>query len=238
MTDRKQSGESAGAVMDERPTIAAPLPSSSGTNGSARHADAQVAGGDARGAAGAAATSSSTDVVQVRPVEVVPTPGGVAATYDEDAELGQQVRREVEDDLPPLPERPVSTAAQKIGKVRKARLRLLRVEPWSVMKTAFVLSVALGITLVVAAAALWSVVDAAGVLDTVSSLLEELTSSNQSAGIQLTQYVSFDRVIGVATVIAVVDVIILTALATLFAFLYNLSASLLGGFEVTLAEDD
>ena len=34
-----------------------------------------------------------------------------------------------------------------------------------------------------------------------------------------------------------VDVVLLTAIATLSAFLYNMSASLLGGIEVTLAED-
>jgi hypothetical protein len=148
------------------------------------------------------------------------------------------VAASLDDDLPAMPSRPVQQAGRRIGKVRKARLRLLRVEPWSVMKTAFVLSIALGITLVVAVAALWSVVDAAGVLDTVGGLLQDLTVSRTSAGIRIEDYVGFDRVVGAATIIAVVDVVILTALATLFAFLYNLSAALLGGFEITLAEDD
>ena len=136
------------------------------------------------------------------------------------------------------PERPVTTAARRTGKVRKARLRMLRVEPWSVMKSAFVLSIAIGITFVVAVATLWSVVDAAGVFDVVGGLISDLTESQDSTGIQVTDYVGFSRVVGLATVIAVVDVVLLTALATLFAFLYNLSAALLGGLEVTLAEDD
>jgi hypothetical protein len=72
----------------------------------------------------------------------------------------------------------------------------------------------------------------------VGSLITELTESQTSAGLEITDYVGFSRVVGLATVIAVVDVVLLTALATLFAFLYNLSAALLGGFEVTLAEDD
>jgi hypothetical protein len=142
-------------------------------------------------------------------------------------------------DLPELtPERPVTSAARRTGKVRKARLRMLRVEPWSVMKSAFVLSIAIGITFVVAVATLWSVVDAAGVFDVVGGLISDLTESQDSTGIQVTDYVGFSRVVGLATVIAVVDVVLLTALATLFAFLYNLSAALLGGLEVTLAEDD
>ncbi len=143
------------------------------------------------------------------------------------------------DDLDAMPpERPVTRAARRTGKVRKARLRLLRVEPWSVMKSAFVLSIAIGITFVVATATLWSVVDAAGVFEALGGLITELTESQTSAGVEITDYVGFSRVVGLATVIAVVDVVLLTALATLFAFLYNLSAALLGGFEVTLAEDD
>ena len=39
--------------------------------------------------------------------------------------------------------------------------------------------------------------------------------------------------LGFTTLIAVVDVVLVTAIATLGAFLYNLSASLLGGLEVT-----
>ena len=141
---------------------------------------------------------------------------------------------------PPAPEQPsrVRPAVRRTGKVRKARLRLLRVEPWSVMKSAFVLSIAIGITLVVAAATLWSVIDAAGVFEVVGTLITDLTESESSAGIEVQDYVGFSRVVGLATVIAVIDVVLLTALATLFAFLYNLSAALLGGFEVTLAEDD
>ena len=38
--------------------------------------------------------------------------------------------------------------------------------------------------------------------------------------------------------VAVVDVVLLTAIATLAAFLYNMAAALLGGIEVTLAEDN
>ena len=138
----------------------------------------------------------------------------------------------------PGPRERVRSAVRRTGKVRKARLRLLRVEPWSVMKSAFVLSIAIGITFVVAVATLWSIIDAAGVFEAVGGLVTDLTESESASGVDVTEYVGFSRVVGLATVIAVVDVVLLTALATLFAFLYNLSASLLGGFEITLAEDD
>ena len=47
-----------------------------------------------------------------------------------------------------------------------------------------------------------------------------------------------DRVLSFTMLVSVLNVILLTAIATLGAFLYNLAASLLGGLEVTLAEDD
>jgi hypothetical protein len=166
-------------------------------------------------------------VVPPRAADVAPTPGTVdtappAAVPVPDAGAS----------------RPITSAIRRTGKVRKARLRLLRVEPWSVMKSAFVLSIAVGITFVVATATLWSVIDAAGVFDVVGGLLTEFTQSPESAGVNVNDYVGFSRVVGLATVVSVVNVVLLTALATLFAFLYNLSAALLGGFEVTLAEDD
>ena len=42
---------------------------------------------------------------------------------------------------------------------------------------------------------------------------------------------------GITMLISAIDVVLITALATLGAFIYNMAASLLGGIEVTLAED-
>jgi hypothetical protein len=129
-------------------------------------------------------------------------------------------------------------APRRTGRVRKARLRLLRLDPWSVMKTAFLLSVAVGIMLFVAVAVLWSVLDAAGVFSAVGDVVRDITASETSPGVDIEGFVAMSRVLGFTTLVAVVDVVLVTALATLGAFLYNLSASLLGGLEVTLAEDD
>ena len=42
---------------------------------------------------------------------------------------------------------------------------------------------------------------------------------------------------GLTAILAAIDVVIFTAVATLFAFLYNLASVVMGGLEVTLAED-
>jgi hypothetical protein len=44
-------------------------------------------------------------------------------------------------------------------------------------------------------------------------------------------------VIGLTLVLSAVNVVLMTALATIAAHLYNLAAQLMGGVEVTLAED-
>ncbi len=131
-----------------------------------------------------------------------------------------------------------AAAARRAPRLRKARLRLLRVDPWSVMKTAFLLSIAVGVMIVVAAAVIWSILDAAGVFSGVGDVVRDVTASESNTGFQLEEYLGFSRVMGFSMLIAVIDVVLLTALATLGAFLYNLSASLLGGLELTLAEDD
>lgn len=122
------------------------------------------------------------------------------------------------------------------AKSRRARLRLVRVDPWSVMKLAFALSIALAIVAVVAVTIVWAVLGAAGVWDAINSSVATVLSDNASA-FDITDYVGFGRIIGLTLLISAVDVILITAIATIGAFLYNLAASLLGGLEVTLAED-
>jgi hypothetical protein len=121
---------------------------------------------------------------------------------------------------------------------RRARLRLVHLDPWSVMKTAFLLSIAFGIVLVVSVGLVWSVLGAAGVWDSINSTVTDVLGSESSEPFNVEDYVGTSRVLGFTMIVAVVDVILITAIATLGAFLYNLAAALLGGVEVTLAEDD
>ncbi|MBC2932146.1 DUF3566 domain-containing protein [Nocardioides sp. zg-1228] len=122
---------------------------------------------------------------------------------------------------------------------RRARLRLTRIDPWSVMKTAFLLSVAFGVVTFVAIFMVWSVLGAAGVWDSINSAVGSIVEGDSgNSSFDVTNYVGMSRVLGFTLLVSVVDVILLTAIATLTAFLYNLAAALLGGIEVTLAEDE
>ncbi|MEU6535495.1 DUF3566 domain-containing protein [Streptomyces sp. NPDC047000] len=130
------------------------------------------------------------------------------------------------------------TGARTAPRTRKARLRVAKADPWSVMKVSFLLSIALGICTIVASAVLWMVMDAMGVFSTVGGTISEATGSNESNGFDLQSFLSLPHVLMFTAIIAVIDVVLATALATLGAFIYNLSAGFVGGIELTLAEDE
>lgn len=130
------------------------------------------------------------------------------------------------------------TGARTTPRTRKARLRVAKADPWSVMKVSFLLSIALGVCTVIAATVLWMVMDAMGVFSTVGGTISEATGSNESNGFDLQSFLSLPRVLIFTSVIAVIDVVLATALATLGSFIYNLSAGFVGGVELTLAEDE
>ncbi len=123
---------------------------------------------------------------------------------------------------------------------RRARLNLKRIDPWSVMKFSFAVSVVLFIVVVVATSVLYLALDAMGVWGEVNTSLKELVSasggegSSSSGGFQITAW----GVIGTSMLIGAVNVVLFTALATLGAFIYNVCADLVGGVELTLAERD
>lgn len=127
---------------------------------------------------------------------------------------------------------------QAARRPRRARLRLTRVDPWSVMKTAFLLSIAFGVVTIVSVLMVWSVLSAAGVWDSINSAVRDIVGGDQAATWDVEDYIGTSRVVGFTMLVSVIDVILLTAIATLGAFLYNMAAALLGGIEVTLAEDN
>jgi hypothetical protein len=123
---------------------------------------------------------------------------------------------------------------------RRARLNLKRIDPWSVMKFSFAVSVVLFIVVVVATSVLYLALDAMGVWTEVNNSLKELVSASggtdgsATGGFRITAW----GVIGTSMLIGAVNVVLFTALATLGAFIYNVCADLVGGVELTLAERD
>ena len=132
------------------------------------------------------------------------------------------------------PARPQAAPAPQAG--RRASLRLVHVEPWSVTRLAFVVSVAMMIVAVVAVSIFWIVLNVTGVWgqinDSVTSVL-----SDDSGSFDIKDYLGFGRLFGLTLVLSAINVVLMTALATIGAHLYNLAAQLLGGLEVTFSDD-
>jgi hypothetical protein len=111
-----------------------------------------------------------------------------------------------------------------------------RIDPWSVAKAAFLLALTIGVVIVVAVWLLWWLLDSTGVLETLSRSLNDIVGS-ATTGVDLVELFSFSRVVGGAMVIAAVEVILVSLLATIFAFMYNLTVGITGGLEVVLSDD-
>lgn len=121
------------------------------------------------------------------------------------------------------------------GGPRRVRLAVSRIDPWSAMKLGFLLAVAIGIMTVVATAVVWYVLDGMMVFSKIEDLFTQIVGTETDVDIQ--QYVAFGRVISIATLLGVVNVVIITALSTIMAFLYNIVAALVGGVHLTLTDD-
>lgn len=131
----------------------------------------------------------------------------------------------------------VSPPTSRGDEPRRVKLTLSRIDPFSVMKISFLLSVALGIAGVVVVAALWMMLQGMGVFSTLNDTLNELaTSTNADQQINVLELLSFMRVISLAIVLGVANTILLTAMATLTAVIYNICAALVGGAQTTMTD--
>jgi len=139
---------------------------------------------------------------------------------------------------PKIEVRNTSSRPKTSRSTRRARLRISRVDPWSVMKTALLFGVAAWVMMIVATWIIFTVLDATGLYDAINDTVKQIFASpNDTEPFQIKDYINTTRATALAALVGAVNVVIMTALATIFAFLYNLSAVVMGGVEVTMAED-
>ena len=119
-------------------------------------------------------------------------------------------------------------------RMRARRLRLTQVDPWSVAKMSFLLSLAAAIVTVVALVLLWIVLAVGGVFSSLDTAIVDIVGPSSPT---ITRYFEFSTVLVVALVLAALDIVLITALATLGALLYNLAATFAGGIQVTLSDE-
>jgi len=134
--------------------------------------------------------------------------------------------------------RPSLNGAGPAAPARRAHLAVIRLEPWSVMKFSFMISLVGWVVLFVMVAALWWVLSKIGVFHSIEGSVSNLTSGKDSAGVQASNWFSASRVLGYTMLVGAINVILITALATVGSVVYNLVTHVAGGIEVTLKETD
>ncbi|WP_407638829.1 DUF3566 domain-containing protein [Allokutzneria albata] len=128
-------------------------------------------------------------------------------------------------------------SARRTGRgPRRASLQVKRIDPWSVLKLALVLSVALFFVWMVAVGVLYGVLHGMSVWDKLNGTYKDLVQTADGANAE--PLISVGRVFGVSAIVGAINIILFTAMATVSAFVYNVSAELAGGVEVTLSERD
>lgn len=119
---------------------------------------------------------------------------------------------------------------------REAQLRIRKFDPWSVFRTAFVLSIALGIVFTIANLIIWMVLTLFGVFSSVNDVIESVAGTSSSI-LNVEDVFSFWRVLVASVVGAIINIVWITFIATLFAILYNAVVPFSRGIRVTLGED-
>ena len=129
------------------------------------------------------------------------------------------------------------SSAKKIGEYQPRQISLVvsRIDPWSVMKVSFLLSVALGIAMVLAGLLVWLLLNSMSVFSSVENFINDIDPTGSIAS--MIDYLRLPRVMAMSTIIAVSNVILMTAFSTVGALIYNLVTSLVGGIRLALTDE-
>jgi len=232
--ERPANGDGSGEVPPRQagartPTDVAPNRAVVASSGEAR-GTRWVTGIAAPGASSAAA-AERTDVgaVEAYPSELPDLSGPVPKP--------PQPRRAAESGAraAAAPTTRIQTTGRPRGPVR-ASMQIRRIDPWSALKVSLLLNVALFFVWMIAVAFLYLVLGAMGVWSKLNSNVGDLLTSGTGGG--GADLVSAGSVFGGAALIGLVNIVLLTAMATVGAYIYNLSTDIVGGVEVTLADLD
>lgn len=129
-----------------------------------------------------------------------------------------------------------SSAARTRRPRRTAALQLRRIDPWTVLRLSLIVSVVMFFVWMIAVGLLYLSLDALDVWDRINSTYSTLVSSSTAE--EVGTLITPGTVFGVTAVVGAVNIILFTALSAVFALVYNASAAMAGGIEVTLGERD
>lgn len=118
-------------------------------------------------------------------------------------------------------QRPVAT--------KQVRLKLVYVDFWSTVKLSFLVAVSLGIVLVVATILIYLVLQSTNIFDTLDKTLAEILGDEKFS---ITDSFSLAQVSLFTVVVAILNIVVGTALGAITSVLYNFSVRITGGLLV------
>jgi hypothetical protein len=177
-------------------------------------------------AQGPEAARSESQQHDAYPSELPDLSGPIPRTGQRKSTTGESVDQ-------PTPRVRTQVSSRPPGPVR-ASMQVRRIDPWSTLKVSLILSVALFFVWMIAVAFLYLVLGGMGVWSKLNSNVGDLLNNTSGS----TELVSAGTIFGGATLVGLVNIVLLTAAATIGAFIYNLTTDLIGGVEVTLADRD
>ena len=135
--------------------------------------------------------------------------------------------RTVEVRTPTGPPKP----AEATGNVRKTRVMVKRVGPWSVFKFSLLFFFCVMIIVLVALTILYNILSAIGVIDSIAKSVDDLLYEQRGV-FHVNGFWLFSR----AFAVGLVMVVFWSLVKLLVTFMYNLISDLVGGLEITLTE--
>lgn len=114
---------------------------------------------------------------------------------------------------------------QAVG-IRQIKMTISKIEPLAALKLGFLISVVIGFMIIIAMAIIWFVLDGIHVFGQMEGLLQTLNSAQL---LEMMQYLEFGRWMSFAVIIAILDIVLMTALSAVAALVYNIISALVGG---------
>jgi len=117
---------------------------------------------------------------------------------------------------------------------KRATMRLVYIDFWSALKISFLVSIIVAVITVALGLGAWWLLDRFGVVGSVSAFLSDIAGDQGAA---LVAGLTFSNVMTFTLVVALLEVIVVSALGAIFAALYNLAVHVVGGWKVTFGSD-
>jgi hypothetical protein len=126
-------------------------------------------------------------------------------------------------------EAPRSQRASSAPAAKQVRLNLVYIDVWAAVKVSSLFAVAISLALFITLLLTWVLLNAVGVIGALEGVVGDILGEGGGAVLAL---FSFGQVVLLGFVGALINVVSLTVLGSLWAILYNVVARLTGGLTV------